>query len=459
MAFQAAGPVPWSPGDPIFDILNVGDEHQANHPTRVAALAARAVRGPWARLLVVRNRAERFASGTMPGLGARWLPGLGNAGHAHANAASRSRQRPVRQGHKPNAVSQCITNPRTTGASRARIGADARGSRSGVAILGELKRVPLRTAWWARGAHLQTLWPTFFRPRRPPALRRKRIELEDGDFIDLDLARDARGPVVLVIHGLEGDLRSHYAAGMTAALARAGYRPAFMYLRGRSGEPNRLPRSYHSGATEDLAAVLDHLAPPPGPPLAAAVGYSLGGNLLLKYLGETRAPRLDAAVAVSVPFLLRDAMLRLNIGPSRIYRRYLMGRLKRSYRTKFPDPGSSPVDVSLDELADLYDYDDRITAPLNGFQGADDYYARCSCRPLLARIDTPTLILHAQDDPFMFPHTVPRREELGAGVRLELTSGGGHVGFVTGTIPWRPDYWAETRALDWLRQWVPVSGE
>jgi predicted alpha/beta-fold hydrolase len=315
--------------------------------------------------------------------------------------------------------------------------------------MGTLRHVDFRPAWWARGAHAQTLWPTFFRPRRPPALRRQRVELPDGDFVDLAVGSGG-GPSVLVIHGLEGDLRSHYASGMVAALSKEGFRPIFMYLRGRSGEPNRLARSYHSGATEDLSAVLQYLASSGECVPAAAVGFSLGGNLLLKYLGEATRPKLQAAVAVSVPFLLRDAALRLNVGFARTYRRHLLHRLKDTYRAKLAG-STPPPDVDLEAIEDLIDYDEWVTAPLHGFSGAQHYYASCSCRPFLARITTPTLILHSVDDPFMFRHTVPSEAELGPGVTLELTSRGGHVGFVTGTLPWRPSYWAEREALAWLK--------
>jgi predicted alpha/beta-fold hydrolase len=281
-------------------------------------------------------------------------------------------------------------------------------------------------------------------------LIRERVELADGDFIDLALMQN-EGPRVLVIHGLEGSLESHYAAGILSALASSGYQAVFMHLRGCSEEPNRLARSYHSGATADLAEVLAHLArQTQGPPLAA-IGYSLGGNLLLKYLGETTVPLVTAGIAVSVPFLLRDAMLRLNSGASRIYQHYLVNKLQASYRRKFAVI-SSPLDVDVESLRDFYAYDDQVTAPLNGFSGADDYYAKCSCRPFLARIRAPTLIIHAKDDPFMFERTVPREEELGPGVRLELASGGGHVGFVAGSVPWRPEYWLENRIIEHLQE-------
>lgn len=318
--------------------------------------------------------------------------------------------------------------------------------------MGNLRQCSFRPAWWIRGAHMQTLWPSLVRRRVLPELVRERIELADGDFIDLARAR-ADGPPVLVIHGLEGSLESHYAAGILSALAEAGFQPVFMHLRGCSDEPNRLARSYHSGATGDLAAVLAHLAErPEGAPLTV-IGYSLGGNLLLKYLGEGMEPAIGAAVAVSVPFLLRDAMLRLELGASRIYQRYLVNKLKDSYRRKFACI-PSPLELNLDEIRDFFGFDDQVTAPLHGFAGADDYYAKCSCRQFLPRIERPTLIIQAQDDPFMFAHTVPREEELGPGVCLELAHHGGHVGFVAGVLPWRPHYWLETRIIEYLRDSV-----
>ena len=314
--------------------------------------------------------------------------------------------------------------------------------------MGEIRASRFRPAWWLPGAHLQTLWPSLARPRPRLALHRERVELADGDFIDLAVGVGS-GPTVVVVHGLEGDLRSHYAGSTLAALAAAGYRPAFMHLRGCSGEPNRLPRAYHSGASEDLAAVLDHLAGGASGPALAAIGFSLGGNLLLKHLGERAHPLLRGAVAVSVPFVLRDAMLRLNIGLSRVYRRHLLERVKSAYRRKQAMmPGLA--DLDLEAMHDFFDFDDQVTAPLNGFAGAEDYYARCSCRPFLRRIGTRTLILHAMDDPFMFSHSIPRADELGPGVCLELARHGGHVGFVGGSKPWRPDYWLQRRILEFI---------
>jgi predicted alpha/beta-fold hydrolase len=291
---------------------------------------------------------------------------------------------------------------------------------------------------WLRNPHLQTLWPKFFRRRPQLPLQRERLELSDGDFIDLAWVKGGQGAIVLMLHGLEGNLHSHYALPILATLAESGFRPVFMHLRGCSGEPNRLARTYHSGAVEDLAEVLA-LLKDSGRPVAAAIGFSLGGNLLLRYLGlNGKHALLRTAMAVSVPFVLGDAARRLEQGPSRIYQRYLMNRLKQSYSRKFVTM-PSPIQVDLDRIHTLWQYDQQITAPLNGFAGADDYYARCSSIHYLPGITVPTLILHSLDDPFMYPHNVPTPDQVGPGVQLAIQPHGGHVGFVERGMSWRGD--------------------
>jgi len=305
--------------------------------------------------------------------------------------------------------------------------------------------------FWLRNPHIQTLWPKLFRKLPALPLRRERVELADGDFIGLSWSQTAAGPPVLVLHGLEGSLRSHYALPMMAALDRAGFQAVFMHLRGCSGEANRLPRTYHSGASEDLAEVLAHLRTNHRP-IAAAVGFSLGGNLLLKYLGETgTSSLLRAAVAISVPFVLGDAARRLEQGVSRIYQQYLLNRLRQSYQLKFKTI-PSPLRVSLEQIRTLREYDHSVTAPLNGFAGADDYYRRCSSRSYLSGITTPTLILHAKDDPFMYPHDIPTPAEVGPGVRLAIHAHGGHVGFISGRFPWQTRYLTDQLVPDFLKE-------
>lgn len=312
-----------------------------------------------------------------------------------------------------------------------------------------ITRSAFRPAWWLPGPHLQTLWPTFFRRQPVLSLERRRLETPDGDFLDLALGGRPDGPLVLLLHGLEGSLESHYAGNLLAALHRAGRRTAFLHFRGCSGEPNRLPRSYHSGETGDLQFVVQWLAENLAP-VDTAIGFSLGGNVLLKWLAERgEAAPVRRAVAVSVPFRLADADRRLRRGLSRLYLRHLLGRLRRSYREKFARL-PSPLDVDVDRLRTFHDFDEHVTAPLHGFAGADDYYARASCRQYLKRIRIPTLILHARDDPFMFPDTVPGEAELPPAVTLELSDHGGHVGFVSGPWPWQAEYWLERRIVEWL---------
>jgi hypothetical protein len=293
------------------------------------------------------------------------------------------------------------------------------------------------------------------RPRRRLEVEWERIELRDGDFIDLAWSR-RDGPLVMLIHGLEGSLESHYAVPMLERLKQAGFSTVFMHLRGRGREPNRLNRSYHSGASEDLAEVMETLHLRQEAP-AAVVGFSLGGNLLLKYLGETpSAAGLRAAVAVSVPFRLDIAARHLQHGAAKIYGKYLLNKLRASYREKFtgrPDP----LGVKLSTIDSIYSFDEMITAPLNGFASADDYYRRCSCIGFLGDIVTPTLILHAADDPLMTPEVIPDPSQLGPGIQLEITRHGGHVGFINGSLPWRPGYWIEQRIPEFLRQQLPSS--
>lgn len=326
--------------------------------------------------------------------------------------------------------------------------------------MGQIRSSDFRPAWWLPGAHLQTLWPTLARRRPDVPLTRRRIELQDGDFIDLSVHKsvhEGRRPGVLIVHGLEGGLASHYGASLMQRLASAGFGGIFMHLRGCSGEPNRLARSYHSGASDDLQQVLRQLADGPSGAPFAAIGISLGGNLLLKYLGEqVQTARstpsqglLQTAIAVSPPFVLRDAMLRLNHGFSRIYRTHLMRKLKHAFRRKFANR-TPPLQVDLAVIADFNDFDEQITAPLCGFDGVFDYYNRASCRGYLRSISTPTLILHARDDPFLYPTSIPFQPELGPGVTLELSEQGGHVGFIAGTWPWQPRYWLEERILTHL---------
>jgi predicted alpha/beta-fold hydrolase len=313
-----------------------------------------------------------------------------------------------------------------------------------------IKQSTFKPAWWLPGPHLQTLWPLTRRRRPDPQMREERIELPDGDFLDITWLGHNTGPTVLLLHGLEGSIQSHYAATLMSALNTREFNLVFMHFRGCSGEPNRLPRGYHFGETCDLGFMVDLIGERLKRPLDAVVGFSLGGNVLLKWLGVQAGDcPLKTAIAVSVPFLLSDSATRMNQGLSKYYQAHLMKSMKRSYREKFSHI-PSPLSVDVGQLQSFWAFDEQITAPLHGFAGAEEYYAKSSSRQYLGRIAVPTLILHARDDPFMWPDTVPADTELSNTVTLELSDHGGHVGFVSGALPWRPHYWLEQRIIEHL---------
>ncbi len=316
-----------------------------------------------------------------------------------------------------------------------------------------------KPAWWLRNKHMQTLWPYFFRKRPEVVTRRERLELPDGDFLDLSFTTSNTGPLVLVLHGLEGSIRSKYAAGIMHALDKNGYRGILMHFRGCSGQSNRKPYSYHSGETKDPLYVIKYLQQRFPNTSIAAVGFSLGGNALLKLLGEHGQQQsslpLATAVAVSVPFRLDISASALNIGIAKVYRQYLLRSMIRSVMNKSKKMSLDNID--LDKVAncrDLWEFDNEATAKLHGFADVHDYYQRCSSRSFLKHIQTPTLILHASNDPFMTPAAIPQEHELSTQVNLELSQHGGHVGFVNGQLPWQTHYWLEQRIIEHLSHYL-----
>jgi predicted alpha/beta-fold hydrolase len=318
-------------------------------------------------------------------------------------------------------------------------------------------------AWWLPGPHLQTVGARVTRSTHGVRLTRERLDTPDGDFLDLDWASvdgradgepradPARGPLAVVLHGLEGSAASGYALETYRQLASHGVQAVGLNFRSCSGELNRAARLYHSGETGDLRFVLATLgARFPGQALAA-VGFSLGGNVLLKYLGEEgrlgRAGQpLRVAAAVSVPYDLAAGATYTERGFVRAYVWRLLRSLKAKVRAKEAQIGEL-VDVPGALAARTFrTFDEAATAPLHGFAGADDYYARCSSGPFLESIGVPTRLIHAADDPFLPSTAVPRLSG-GRSPKLEtrFTATGGHVGFVTGP-PWARVYWAERQA-------------
>ncbi len=304
------------------------------------------------------------------------------------------------------------------------------------------------------------------RPAGGVRLRRERLELPDGDFLDLDwaeigaVARTPAAPLVVVLHGLEGCAESGYALETYRALGRHGVESLGINFRSCSGVPNRLPRMYHSGDTGDLQFVLARLRQRlPTRPLGA-IGFSLGGNVLLKYLGEegqTGQGIVAAAVAISVPFELSAGADWLERGFARLYRRNLVRRLQRKVAAKLAMLDGKVDLAALRRARTFREFDDAGTAPLHGFADAEDYYRRSSAARYVAHIRTPTLILHAEDDPFLPARAVPR-EALAANPHLDvrISRRGGHVGFVAGP-PWAPVFWAEREAAAWMTARLSVD--
>ena len=296
------------------------------------------------------------------------------------------------------------------------------------------------------------MWPVLVKSRTRVDTCDEVLELPDGDALTLSwLARDD-APIAVVFHGLEGSKHSHYAQRVMLRLHALGFSVVLMHFRGCDGKPNRLARSYHSGDTGDIDFLLRTLRARHNDAVIVCVGYSLGGNALLKYLAEQRHRAIPtAAVAVSVPLELHKAAHRLSSGLSRLYQRYLLSSLHERVVSKRHLLEEQGIDVDkLPDYRDFWTFDDAITAPLHGFADVDDYYSSSSSRQYLAHIATDTLILQARNDPFMTPEVLPDAEELAPRVTLEIARGGGHVGFVAGRVPGRAVYWLDARISDYL---------
>lgn len=296
--------------------------------------------------------------------------------------------------------------------------------------------------------HVQTIAPAKFRPLPALALRMERLETPDGDFVDLGWAgaEAPQAPVVVLVHGLGGGLESKYLRGFASRMAAAGWRVCLLLLRGASAEPNRLMRAYNQGDTQDLRLLWRRLRERHPEAFLASVGWSLGGNVTLKALGEEGdAAPVDVACALSVPFSLRECALHLRQGFARVYQTTLLDSLKDMVRRKHRrTPIGGPADLARALSArDFFEFDDAFTAPLNGYRDAEDYYARAACAAYLPHIRRPTRILHALDDPFMVPGIVPTAAQLAPCVTLELAEHGGHVGFISAGPGGWPQAWSE----------------
>jgi len=318
-----------------------------------------------------------------------------------------------------------------------------------------------KPAWWLSNSHLQTIYPAFLRNvSNPPDYRRERLTTPDHDFIDIDYCGSGNQPLIMLIHGLTGSSQSGYIKGLQSTLLKQGLRSAAINFRGCSGSSNNKARSYHSGETEDIHFLYQTLRQrEPETPLAV-VGFSLGGNVVLKWLGE-HGDRLNlfAAVTVSVPLLLDVCATKLDTGFAKCYRDNLLKELKIYIKDKlqhlenisrFEEAAKIKALGDLSGINSFWQYDDRVVAKLHGFNDVHDYYRRSSSRQYLKSISVPTLLIQAVDDPFMTKEVLPGPDEISSYVHLELSEHGGHVGFISGLIPFRPEYWLEQRIPEFL---------
>ena len=307
-----------------------------------------------------------------------------------------------------------------------------------------------------KSGHFQTIYPTLFRSVNGVVYERERIETPDGDFLDLDWVKTGARRVAVLSHGLEGHAERGYMRGMAQKLSLHGWDVLAWNYRGCSGEMNRLLRSYHSGVSDDLDVVVRHALDAGGYAEAALVGFSLGGNITLKYLGErgnALDARIRAAVTFSVPCNLDAGAAHIDRPANWIYQQRFLRDLREKIRQKhrrFP----ADLDVAgLDRIATLRDFDDRYTAPVHGFKDAADYYARCSCLPLIPRITIPTLLVSAANDPFLPAACYPTEAARGhPHFYLEMPRYGGHVGFVA--FNGDGAYWSEQRAAAFLAEHI-----
>ncbi|HIF18214.1 MAG TPA: hydrolase [Cycloclasticus sp.] len=316
-------------------------------------------------------------------------------------------------------------------------------------------------AKWMSNPHIQTLWPFIF--RRPPDLvrRRERFNTPDNDFFDVDWYGNGQKGIVILIHGLTGSSNSHYILGLQQALEREGYTAAALNFRACSGEPNLKAGSYHAGFTNDIDQLYQTIRiKHPDSPIFT-VGFSLGGNIMLKWLSEQADElELSGSVAVSIPFKLANCADRVDKGMSRMYRYHLINEMKKKLAGKitFFDGNNLPDEAAklralgdISHIKSFWEFDNDVVARLHGFDDVHDYYKKNSSIGFLKNIQTNTLLIQAIDDPFLTPSVLPSESELSESTQLLATKHGGHVGFLNKTSTNGVGYWLEEKIINFMK--------
>lgn len=318
-----------------------------------------------------------------------------------------------------------------------------------------------KPAWWMTNKHIQTIIPRVYRRNHSIHTDDETLSTPDGDFLDISWTRkpteNETTPIIIVFHGLEGSVESFYASGMLAAIKQRGWIGVLMHFRGCSGRPNNQSRAYHSGETEDPQFFIDYLSQRFSKAPLMAIGFSLGGNVLAKYLGEKGEQcKLLCGAVISAPLKLAGCAKRISQRFSKVYQKYLLDKMKHSAISKIQHLREHyPLSLNIADIkkfSTLSQFDEHVTAPLHGFRNALDYYTQASAMQFLRNIQVPTLILHAADDPFMAEDVVPQASDLSDSIRYELSNAGGHVGFLGGVNPLKPIFWLEQRIPEYFHQ-------
>lgn len=312
-----------------------------------------------------------------------------------------------------------------------------------------------RPPWWLPGGHSQTLYSALCTPVAKVNYQRSRWETPDGDVVAADsVSGPANAPLVVLFHGLEGGSQSHYARSLMAQVQRLNWRGLVPHFRGCGGEPNRLPRAYHSGDTVEIEWMLRRARRTAGGAPLFAVGVSMGGNALLKWCGEAgkgAAEIVSAIVAVSVPYELAATGDHLARGINLIYTWNFLRTLKANSRRRLERFPTLFDGAAMERARNMREFDDAVTAPMHGFKDVDDYWTRASCKPVLRGIRVPTRLIHARNDPFMPVESLPTPDEVSDQVSLDFCVAGGHVGYVGAPLPGKLD-WLPRRICDFLEQ-------
>ncbi len=313
---------------------------------------------------------------------------------------------------------------------------------------------PFEPAWWLKSPHLQTLWPHYFRPASQFPTTHERFELMDGDFIDAHWVGSKTGPIVIVLHGLEGSIKSIYANAMLNAIIKQGWRGLFLHFRNCSNNINRSDVTNHIGDTLDIMNIIGIIRHREPNVQLACIGFSFGANVLLKLLGQMGARcKIQAGVCVSPPFKLDVCSNYSKVSTMcGLYERQLVGYMKRSIYRKFKNRNDPPIDMeAMGRCHTFRGFDSIVTAPLHGFSSLDEYYKDSSSYYYLSGVRTPTLVLHALDDPLIPTDATPKLSEFSPYTIAEYFSHGGHLGFVSGKQLGVAEYWLENRVMNFLK--------